>query len=96
MEWFFYIYIILEEIPPVPAQSERKFEWNAAINQVLQSKKSKPMPISKVMKRVLNEYQFLNETTKKTENDLQKIFLKKLKKMKNIVVDNDKAQLVEC
>jgi len=88
----------IEEIPqvPVPVQSGRKFEWIEAINQVLQSKKSKPMPISKVMKRVMNEYQLLNETTKKTENKLEKIFLKKLKKMKNVVVNNDKIQLVQC
>lgn len=91
------VVIILEEVPqdPVPGvQSGRKFEWNAAINQVLQSKKNKPMSISKVMKRVMNEYHFLNETSKKTENELEKIFLKKLKKIKNVVVDNDKVQLV--
>lgn len=76
-------------------QNGRKFEWNEAITQVLQSKKNKPISISKVMKRVMNEYHSLNETSKKTENELEKIFLKKLKKMKNVQLDNDKAQLLD-
>lgn len=54
------------------------------------------MSISKVMKRVMNEYHFLNETTKKSETELEKIFLKKLRKMINVRIDNDKVQLVEC
>jgi len=74
----------------------RKFEWNVAINQVLQKKKNKPMSISKVMKRVMNEYHSLNETTKKSESKLEKIFLKKLKKLKNVVITNDKVQIIEC
>jgi len=77
-------------------QSGRKFEWNEAINQVLHSKKSKPMSLSKVMKRVMNEYHFLNEKTSKSESDLEKIFLKKLRKMKNVTIVNDKVQLVGC
>lgn len=52
------------------------------------------MSISKVMKRVMNEYHSLNKTTKKTEKELEKIFLKKLKKIKNVVINNDKVTLV--
>lgn len=54
------------------------------------------MSISKVMKRVMNEYHSLNETTKKSESKLEKIFLKKLKKLKNVVITNDKVQIIEC
>ncbi|XP_027837727.2 cell growth-regulating nucleolar protein isoform X1 [Aphis gossypii] len=85
-----------EDVPQVPAvQSGRKFEWNEAINQVLQAKKNKPMSLSKVMKRVMSEFHSLNETTK-SENDLEKIFLKKIRKMKNVKIENDKVKLVEC
>lgn len=92
-----FLYIFVDETPQAPElQSGRKFEWSEAINQVLQSKKSKPMSISKVLKRVMNEYHSLNETSKKTENELEKICLKKLKKMKNVQIENDKVQLVEC
>ncbi|XP_003247711.1 cell growth-regulating nucleolar protein [Acyrthosiphon pisum] len=85
-----------EDVPQVPElQSGRKFEWNEAINQVLQAKKNKPISLSKVMKRVLSEFHFLNEA-KKSESDLEKIFLKKIKKMKNVKIENDKVQLVEC
>ncbi|XP_026823426.1 cell growth-regulating nucleolar protein [Rhopalosiphum maidis] len=85
-----------ENTPQVPeVQSGRKFEWNEAINQVLQTKKNKPMSLSKVMKRVMCEFHFLNEA-KKSENDLEKIFLKKIRKMKNVKIENDKVQLVEC
>lgn len=90
-----YFVKILESTPEVPeVQSGRKFEWNEAINQVLSSKKS--MSTSKVMKRVMVEYHSLNETTKKTQSELDKIFLKKLKKMKNVVISNDKVKLLEC
>lgn len=54
------------------------------------------MSKSKVMKRVINEYYSLNETIKKTESELEKIFLKKIKKMKNVQIDNDKVKLLEC
>lgn len=54
------------------------------------------MSQSKVMKRVLNEFYSLNETVKKTETEIEKIFLKKLRKMKNVVIDNDKIKLIEC
>jgi len=84
----------LSQVPEV--QSGRKFDWNEAINQVLHSKKSKPMSICKVMKRVMNEYHFLNESSNKSESKLEKIFLKKLRKMKNVVIDNDKVQVLEC
>jgi len=53
------------------------------------------MSLSKVMKRVMSEFHSLNETTK-SENDLEKIFLKKIRKMKNVMIENDKVQLVEC
>lgn len=91
-------FIIIEKTSQVPevVQSERIFEWNNAINQVLQKKKDKPMSISKVMKRVICEYHSLNKITKKSENKLEKIFLKKLKKMKNVVINNDKVQITEC
>jgi len=62
---------------------------------VLQTKKNKPISLSKVMKRVLSEFHFLNEA-KKSESDLEKIFLKKIRKMKNVTIENDKVQLVEC
>lgn len=92
-----YFFKILENTPEVPEiQSKRKFEWNEAINQVLSSKKSKPMSTNKVMKRVMNEYHSLNETTTKSQSDLEKIFLKKLRKMKNVVINNDKVKLLEC
>ncbi|XP_022174297.1 cell growth-regulating nucleolar protein [Myzus persicae] len=85
-----------EDVPQVPeVQSGRKFEWNEAISQVLQTKKNKPISLSKVMKRVLSEFHFLNEA-KKSESDLEKIFLKKIRKMKNFMIENDKVQLVEC
>lgn len=85
-----------EDVSQVPAvQSGRKFEWNEAINQVLQAKKNKPMSLSKVLKRVMSEFHSLNETTK-SENDLEKIFLKKIRKMKNVKIENDKVKLVEC
>lgn len=54
------------------------------------------MSMSKVLKRVMNEYHFLNETTKTSETKLEKIFYKKLRKMTNVTIDNDKVQLVEC
>lgn len=44
------------------------------------------------MKRVMKVYHLLNETSKKTNNELEKIFMKKLKKM-NVVINNDKVQL---
>ncbi|CAI6350079.1 unnamed protein product [Macrosiphum euphorbiae] len=85
-----------EDVPQVPeVQSGRKFDWNEAINQVLQTKKNKPISLSKVMKRVMSEFHFLNEA-KKSESDLEKIFLKKIKKMKNVKIEKDKVQLVEC
>lgn len=71
-------------------QSGRKFDWNEAITQVLLSKKNKPMLINKVMKRVLNEYHLLNETTKKSKSELEKIFLKKLKKKRHVTFIDDK------
>lgn len=87
--------MIIEDIPEVPEiQPGRKFEWNEAINQVLVGKKAKPISLNKIMKRVLNEYHLLNETTKKTESELEKIFRKKIKKMKNVKIDNDKIQLI--
>lgn len=93
---FIFFITFLEDVPQVPAvQSGRKFEWNEAINQVLQAKKNKPMSLSKVMKRVMSEFHSLNETTK-SENDLEKIFLKKIRKMKNVKIENDKVKLVEC
>lgn len=91
-------FIIVEKTSQVPGlvQSERIFEWNKAINQVLQKKKDKPISINKVMKRVICEYHSLNEISKKSENKLERIFLKKLKKMKNVVINNDKIQITEC
>lgn len=87
--------MILENTTQVPEiQQGRKFEWNEAINQVLVGKKSKPISLNKVMKRVMTEYHSLNETTKKTESELEKIFRKKIKKMKNVKIDNDKIQLI--
>lgn len=87
---------ILEETPQVPElQTGNKFEWNEAIIQVVQTKKKKPMSIDRVMKRVTNEYRFLNGVNKKTDTELKKIFLKKLKKMKNLFIDKDKIKLVE-
>lgn len=53
------------------------------------------MSLSKVLKRVMSEFHSLNETTK-SENDLEKIFLKKIRKMKNVKIENDKVKLVEC
>jgi len=47
------------------------------------------------MKRVMSEFHFLNEA-KKSESDLEKIFLKKIRKMKNVKIENDKVQLIEC
>lgn len=44
----------------------------------------------------MNEYYTLNETIKKTESELEKIFLKKIRKMKNVIIDNEKVKLVEC
>lgn len=86
--------MIIEKLPQVPeVQNRRKFEWNEAITQVLQKKK-KSMSINKIKKKVLSEYHSLNETTKKTESELEKIFLKKLKKIKNVVINNDKVQLL--
>lgn len=88
--------IFLLDSPKVPdVQSGRKFEWNEAISQVLQSKKNKPMSLSKVMKRVMSEFHFLNKANK-SESDLEKIFLKKIRKMKNVMIENDKVKLVEC
>lgn len=91
-------FIIIEKTSQVPGlvQTKRIFEWNTAINQVLQKKKDKPISLSKVMKRVLCEYHSLNEINKKTENKLERIFLKKIKKMKNVVINNDKVQITEC
>ncbi|XP_050434333.1 cell growth-regulating nucleolar protein isoform X2 [Adelges cooleyi] len=85
------------ETPQIPEiQNGKKFVWEEAILQVLQSKKGKSIAQSKVIKRVLNEYHLLNEVAKKTENELEKICLKKLKKLKNIKIENDKVQLIEC
>lgn len=91
-------FIVIEKTSQVPGlvQSECIFEWNKAINQVLLKRKDKPISVSKVMKRVICEYHSLNEITKKSENKLEKIFLKKLKKMKNVVINNDKVQITEC
>ncbi|XP_025409874.1 cell growth-regulating nucleolar protein isoform X2 [Sipha flava] len=83
-----------QKISKTEMQPERKFEWNEAINQVLMGKKDKPISLNKVMKRVMNEYHLLNETTKKTESELEKIFRKKIKKMKNVKIDNDKVHLI--
>ncbi|XP_025193274.1 cell growth-regulating nucleolar protein [Melanaphis sacchari] len=88
--------ILKTDISQVPeVQSGRKFDWNEAINQVLQTKKNKPMSLSKVMKRVMCEFHSLNQTNK-SENDLEKIFLKKIRKMKNVTIENDKVLLVGC
>lgn len=84
------MFFTIDEIPKIPEiQSGRKFIWDEAIAQVLQNKKNKPILINKVMKRVLNEYHLLNETTKKSESELEKIFLKKLKKNKNVSIKDD-------
>lgn len=84
------MFFTIDEIPKIPEiQSGRKFIWDEAIAQVLQNKKNKPILINKVMKRVLNEYHLLNETTKKSESELEKIFLKKLKKNKNVAIKDD-------
>lgn len=84
------LFIIIDETPKIPEiQTGRKFLWDEAIAQVLQRKKNKPILISKVMKRVLNEYHFLNENTNKSESKLEKIFLKKLKKNKHVAIKDD-------
>ncbi|XP_050543798.1 cell growth-regulating nucleolar protein [Daktulosphaira vitifoliae] len=82
------------QIPEI--QNGRKFKWNEAIFQIIQCKKGKPISINKIKKKVMNEYHFFNESTNKSESDLEKLFLKKLKKLKNVQIDNDKVQLIEC
>lgn len=88
-------FIIVEKTSQVPGlvQSKSIFEWNTAINQVLQKKKDEPTSVSEVLKIILGQYISLSKTTEKLK--LERIFLKKLKKMENVVINNDEVQITE-
>ncbi|RZF39561.1 hypothetical protein LSTR_LSTR001082 [Laodelphax striatellus] len=72
---------------------KQQFDWSDIIVQVLQSRKDKELPIKRLAKKVITEYQ-ANYATYETFEKISAKFHKKLKKIPGVKVLHDKAKLV--
>ncbi|XP_002131567.2 cell growth-regulating nucleolar protein-like [Ciona intestinalis] len=72
----------------------KKFPWNKAIRTCLKAEEDRQLSIKKLKKKVLREYQAFKGDASKSENELNVLFEKKIKKNPKLFVKKNKVKLL--
>ena len=84
----------LNEDLDVEEESNRKFSWDTAILQVLESQSDKEISLKRLSKKVVGEYLMsLGENAHIDEMKIVNKFHKRLEKMHNVLIHKDKVRL---